>query len=662
MITSFVNISEYCVIEYRLTPLGEYAPELISSTFYKLINGHTSARQIYNTDGFQSTTRNSRDLTVVSVGGSKAIYLDPNLSPIYTSFDPLLTQTEIDSDFSSNLVFDTVRVHFASGFNFQEVQNVILGVKQTLNDLSQLQLASILLDAQTAQEVFTFNPQPLFLGNSVYDKYVEIKVPSMPWMNYDFTELGTSSFEHQITDGIGFIKDSPITVFFAEAAYEEYNAPNNITYDRYQISNYVEAPIYQTNKFDGLGCHIAEAEDGDYIEFFATWQDAFPDSLIATLNDSGADQDWIISHQLQVYEQVGGSTIPAGNLIVYQENNFDLPLSYRPIIRNAGFAVAMSIDYTIRLLNRKNGEQVIRTGSLSVINPNKYGRSLMKLSFQDGPQSMRVYNKIIQPNFQTGSIFAPSLTQTNTPTASTSAATVQVIEKKISEKIPVKQSGIRISQKNALKTQGSETDEVIYGQGRLTIPIDPTDNLIKFTVYQTNLLDNTKQDRFDLNTNSEFKLVFGKTTDFVFATVTDQLLTDPAKGEICFRIPKESAKSLLETEDTQFYIAIVSKVDGTETLLYTGKWTASNNYSDVITAEEDAANALVNEQLIAELKKRVDELTAANEALQDQLSEGAASNGPATTPTNVNTAAAAGAAPSQTASAGGSSVNPQQTG
>lgn len=659
MITSFVNISDYCIAEYRLTPLGEYSPELISSTFYRLVNGHTSSRQIYNTDGYQSITKNSRDLTVVSVGGSKAIYLDPNLSPIYTSFDPLLTQTEIDSDFSSNLVFDTVRFHFASGFNFQEIKNVIFGVKQTLNDLSQLQLSNIVLDAQTAQEIFVFNPQPLFIANTIYDKYVEIKIPSMPWMNYDFTELGTSSFEHQITDGIGFIKNSPITVYFAEAAYEEYNAPNNITYDRYQISNYVEAPIYQTNKFDGLGCHIIEATDGDYIEFFATWQNAFPDALISTLNDSGVDQDWIISHQLQVYEQVGGSTIPAGNLIVYQEDNFDLPLSYRPIIRNAGFAVAMSIDYTVRLLNRKTGEQVIRTGALSVINPNKYGRNLTKLSFTDGPQSMRVYNKIIQPNFQTGSIFAPTLTQTNTPTAGTSGAQVQVIEKKISEKIPVKQSGIRISQKNALKTQGSETDEVIYGQGRLTIPIDPTDNLIKFTVYQTNLLDNTKQDRYDLNSNSEFKLVFGKTTDFVFATVTDQLLNNPSQGEICFRIPKESAKALLETEDTQFYIAIVSKVDGTETLLYTGKWTASNNYSDLITAEEDAANALVSEQLIAELRKRVEELTAANEALQSQPSNSAAaSTGQAQTAPTVNTAAASGVPPSQTASSGGSSVSP----
>jgi hypothetical protein len=648
MITNFVNISDYCVIEYRLTPLGEYSPELITSTFYKLINDHTSSRQIYNTDGYQSITRNTRDLSVVSVGGSKAIYLDPNLSPIYTSFDPLLTQTSIDSEYSSNLVFDTVRVHFASGFNFKEVENVVFGVKQTLNDLSQLQLASILLDAQTAQEIFTYNPQPLFLGNSIYDKYVELKVPSMPWMNYDFTELGTASFEYQITDGIGFIKNAPITVFFAEAVYEEYNAPNNITYDRYQINNYVEAPIYQNNKFDGLGCHIIEAEDGDYIEFFATWQNTFPDFLISSLNDSGSDQDWIITHQLQVYEHIGGSIVPAGNLIVYQENNFDLPLSYRPIIRNAGFAVAMSIDYTIRLLNRKTGEQVIRTGSLSVLNPNKYGRSLTKLSLPDGPQSMRVYNKIIQKNFETENIFAPPSSQVPAAAGSTANSTVEVVERFIPQLVPIKQENIRLSQRNALNTQGNEEDLVVYGQGRLTVPIDPTDNIIKFTVYQTDPLDKTKQSRLDLNNNSEFKLVFGKTTDFVFATVTDSALTVPSQGELSFRIPKESAKALLETEDNQFYIAIVSKVDGTESLLYTGKWTASTNYSDLISAAEDAETALLNEATISELQKQISELTAANEALQDQISAGAVAPSIPTTTPNINTAAAAGVNPSQT--------------
>lgn len=650
MNSSFVSLTDYCIAEYMATPLGEVSPTLLSSTFYKVNNEHTNSRQIYNTDGFRSTTKNSRDLSVVSIGGSKAIYLDTTVVPIYVDYDPLLTQTEISSSFSSNLVIDKVRLHFASGFNFTEVSNLLFGVKQTLNDLTQLQLANVLLDSQTAQEIFSYNTRPLFLGNTTYDRYVEITIPSMPWINADFEQFGSLSFEHQITDGIGFIKNAPLAIFLAEAAYEEYNAPNNITYDRYQINNYYESPISQRNRFDALGLYIEEAADGDYIEFFATWNGGFPESLIASLNESGPDQDWILIHQLQVYEHVGGTDIASGNQLVYQENNFDLPLYFRPILRNAGFATAMSIDYTLRLLNKKTGEQVIKTGSLSIINPNKYGLSLAKITLPEGPQSMRIYNKIIQKNFETGSIFSPKSSQipASASASQSNGTSVIKVEVKVPEYVPIKQASIRLSQKNALNQVGNEESVVVYGQGRLVLPIDPTDNLIKFTVYQANSTNRTTQSKVNLNNNSEFKLVFGKTNDFVFAPVTDATLTSPSNGEICFRIPKEKAKLLLDTTDLQFYISLVSKVDGTETLLYTGSWTPSSNYADQISAEEDAQSALANETLIAELQQQLSKLTEENANLQQSLQEANASNQQTATSTNqINTAAAVGVNSSQ---------------
>jgi hypothetical protein len=650
MNSRFVSLTDYCIVEYMATPLGDVSPTLLSSTFYKVDNEYTNSRQIYNTDGFRSTTRNSRDLSVVSLGGSKAIYLDTTLVPIYVDYDSQLTQTEISSSYSSNLVIDKVRLHFASGFNFTEVSNIIFGVKQTLNDLTQLQLANVLLDSQTAQEIFTYNTRPLFLGNTTYDRYAEITIPSIPWLDADFDQFGSASFEYQITDGIGFVKNAPITVFLAEAAYEEYNAPNNITYDRYQINNYYESPISQGNRFDALALYIEEAADGDYIEFFATWNGGFPESLIASLNESGPDQDWILIHQLQVYEHVGGTDIASGNQLIYQENNFDLPLYYRPILRNAGFATAMSIDYTLRLLNKKTGEQVIKTGSLSIINPNKYGLSLAKITLPEGPQSMKVYNKIVQKNFETGSIFSPKSSQipaTSNASANSGTSVIKV-EVKVPEYVSIKQTSIRLSQKNALNQVGNEEAVVVYGQGRLILPIDPTDNLIKFTVYQANSTNRTTQSKVNLNNNSEFKLVFGKTNDFVFAPVTDATLTSPSNGEICFRIPKEKAKLLLDTTDTQFYIALVSKLDGTETLLYTGSWTPSANYADQISAEEDALSALANETLIAELQQQLSKLTEENANLTESLqAANATSQQTASSANQINTAAAAGVNSSQ---------------
>jgi hypothetical protein len=621
MNSNFVNLSDYCVLEYRSTPLGDPNPSILSSDYFLVDNKNVNTLQIYNTDGYSDITHNSRDLSVVSVGGSKAVYNDITLIPIYTQYDPNITETQLSSGLSSNLVMDTVRVHFASGFNFTEVENIIIGVKHKLNDLGQIQLANVLLDAATAQSIFTYNTRPLFLANTIYDRYVDIKIPSPAWLDEDFTQFGSSSFEWAITNGIGFIKGAPLSVFLAEATYEEYNAPNNVTYDRYQIVNYYEGSISQINKFDGLGCHLLEATDGDYLEFFATWNGAFPDALIDTLNDSGPDQDWFFTHQLEVYEQIGSTLVPSGNVIVYQESAFDKVLTYRPILKEAGFAVSMSIDYTLRLINRKNGDQIIRTGSLSVINPNKYGKSLAKITLPDGPQSMKVYNKIIQKNFETGSIFAPKSTQVDAGSQVTAEVITKTIERKIPEYIPIKQSAIRLSQKNALNRTGNVTDQVIYGQGRMTLPIDPTDNIIQFTVYQADPSNRqpNKQTKVNLNNNSEFRLNFGEGTEFAFSTIVDATLTNPSLGEIAFRVPKDQAKLILASTDALFTITLISKADGTESLLYTGKWTSSANYADVISAGEDAASAASNEELIAALSAQVTALTEANVTLRTKL-------------------------------------------
>jgi hypothetical protein len=592
----------------------------------------------------------------VSVGNSRAIYLDPTISPDYAAYDNNLTETLIDSTYSEDQVFERVRFHFASGFNFSEVSNIIVGIKHLLNDSTQIILSNIVLDAETTQEVFEYNLRPLFIANTIYDRYVDIFVPAVPWLIDDFNQFGNLSLAHQLTDGIGFSESATPVIFLGEAAREEYNAPNNVTYDRYQLNTYFEAPATKLNKFDPLGCHLVEATDGDYIEFFGTWNGAFPEDIIGRLNSSGPSQDWILVHQLQVYEHVGSSILPASNQLLYQEDNFDKPLYFRPILRNAGFAFAMSIDYTMRLLNRKGSEQVIKTASLSVINPNKYGLSLTRLNLPDGPQSMKVYNKIVQKNYEIGSIFSPRSTQQNASTATAPVGTGQIqrVEVKVPQSVVIKQSNIRVSQRNALAQVGNESAEVVYGQGKLILPIDPTDNFIKFIVYQPNPVNSIQPTRVNLNNNSEFRLVFGKTNDFVFATVTDATLTSPSNGELCFRVSKEYAKQLVETTDTHFHISLVSKTDGSETMLYTGTWTPSENYADLISAEEDALAVLATEATLAELQQQVAELTAQNEELQIELSNrpagtatGQTSSGYSSIFSGVNAAQSAPTNPSQ---------------
>lgn len=618
MISRFVTLSDYCILEFMLTPIGDASPEIISSEFFVSDNSHVDLFQIYNTEASIGTTKNTRGYSVVPIGGSKLIRVDLTDIPIYTQYDPKITETQVNQSLSNFMVMDTMRFHFASGFNFTEVENVILGARHKLNNLRQIQLASILVNSSTAQELLTFNSKPLFLGNTIYDKYVDIKIPAVAYLDQDFEQFGQSSFSYAVTGGSGFIKDAPITVSLTEATYEEYNADNGEVYELYQVVGYYEGSVPQINQFDNLGAIIQEATDGDYIEFYATWNNAFPEDLISTLNAQGVDNDWIFIHQLQVYEQIGTAEVPSGNILLYQEDNFDEPLSYRPILKDAAFAVSMSIDYTLRLLNKKTGDQVIRTGSMSIFNPNKYGKRLAKIELKDGPQSLRVYNKIVKKTIEASNLFTgktPVTKQSATPQVIT-----QTKEVKVTVPTFYKQANIRISQRNALIKSQDGTSDLIFGQGELTLPIDPTDNYIKFTVYEA---DTTKpgQQRFaNLNNNSRFTLNFGKTSSLIYNSLTDPSVENPASGQIAFRIPKDQARKILESSDSLFYIGLVAE-DGTETLMYTGKWMPSSEYAAILSSASTAKNDLINDPAaaITSLQETITALQSENESLKNKI-------------------------------------------
>lgn len=611
MISTFVTLSDYCVVEFKQHPLGDPSPELITSEFYTLKNNHLGLLQVFNEDSYLQATRNVKDISVTPIGGSRLALLDSDAANEYIDYDlnltmtavaDLVAQANIIGDPQANIVFDTMRFHFASGFNFEEVGALVVGAKHKLNDLRNIILSNIVLDSITAEEILTYNTRPLYLGNSIYDKYIDIKIPSIKYMDANFDQFGPQSLEYFFTEGVGFIKNAPVTVFMQEVNYQTLYAENNEEYTTYMVTQNHETAISQTNEFDNLAATIQEAQDGDYIQFFATWNGALPDDLIATLNERGAGQDWIFIHQLQVYEQVGTAEVPSGNIVIYQEDNFAEMLSYRPILKNAGVAVSMSIDYTLRLFNKSTSENVVRTGSMTIFNPNKYGKYLAKIELDGGPQSQTVYNKVFQKTFET-SAFNIMLG---------SSSPIEVREKKVAAPVFFHKSNVMLSSRNALITSNELGNEVVYGQGKMILPIDPTDNFIRFNIFKK-VSTSTQPVPMGLNLNSSFKLTFGKDAKFVFTNMKDAAFENLQYGQIAFKIGREQALNILQSTDDIFLISVVSE-DGTESMLYTGKWKSSMDYQAIIANENSEVSQLVesekNAQVIASLTKKISELEA----------------------------------------------------
>ena len=170
-------------------------------------------------------------------------------------------------------------------------------------------------------------------------------------------------------------------------------------------------------------------------------------------------------------------------------------------------------------------------------------------------------------------------------------------------------------------TNGSA--ELIYGQGELIIPIDPTDNFIKIGVYEESVLDPGTQTPANLNNNSKFVLNFGADAKYSYSSLVDPAFENPSQGQIAFRIPKDQARKILDLSDQMMYISLIAE-DGTETLLYTGKWLPSSDYANILKATEAAKNALLNDPAItiAGLNTTIQTLISENDNLRARLASG----------------------------------------
>jgi hypothetical protein len=563
--------------------------DLYSDDFVLLSNSTADSHQIFNIDSSYSSTKNIQDLTAVPIGKNTFAYLDSEKIPNYVAYDANITSTTISG---YSIAMDKVRFHFVSGFDFNDFKALILSIKQTENDGKSNLFANILLAPETIGEMISFNSKPLFLSNAIYDRYVDILVPSIKNINeeYKTAPVPSTTFVAQITPNnfggsTGFIYNNPIYIGLAECGKRNIIYTNlGITYDSFEVSEYYEAPLSQSNEFDSVGAFIDESTSGDFIEFYMTFNSGFPSDLIGILNRRNPSNDWIIIHQLSIFEQVGTAFLNTSRFVFFQEDKFDEPNIFRPVLKNANEAVSMSIDYVVRLTNRLDGEQIIREASYTLYSPKKYGKSLINMPLLDKPRSHKVYNKIIKKSYEADKLFIePSLENNKNTIGNTSVITK-------TEYVPIffNNSNISVSNTSSYIKNKDVNEEIVFGPGKLRFIISPFDNLIKLKIFTANSKSNKKTlVPLDLNINSaKYKLVFETGFGKLFVNNSnDSNLENLSTGELAFNISKKDSETILQSNTRILYLISVSQ-DGKETLIYNGEWRKASEQSDVDAAIE----------------------------------------------------------------------------
>ena len=600
----YVQLNDFILLEYMYTNPTD--PEIQSYNFFRIENGHVNDTiQILNVDNATAVTGNVQERSVVQTTGGEYTDLDKDQIPTFLSYDSSLTVSTITA---TNLKYDKVRFHLVSGYNFEDIDGIIVKItapERSGNDLTLSALA-FLKDG----DFFEFNAKPIWLGDRLYDRYFEVLVPSIKLANDTYYYLEgnpsqPSTFVATITsDAGGFLRAAPLHVSVIEIKNTTTLKVGGARYKKYSIGGTKTVALNQSDTFALLSAVIQPSEVGDYFEYYASWNGGFIEDYISIAN-ALPENNYIVLHEIRVAEQVGSSFIETDVLQTIQEADFDKPRKFRPIVDNSDKAVSFTIEYTIRLYNKIDSSQIIRTASYTSYDVKKWGKELQRITILNAPETYKIYNRVVSGPSIVGTSFADT------------TATVQPFNTKyipsFFEKnlITLSQDVVFLDSNGQLKTDASTTTKPIYGQGDLNIVLNPFDNFFKFSLLKTE--NATVPTPLDLGTTAEYYMVFidDSSKKVRFKHSPDLLIGDPTKGDLVFKIPEASSEKIVKYANKEFYIVSSFSDGATETMMYQGFF---NSPSSIQTVKETNSAATSNQN--AAIEDRIRQIEVKAEDLQ----------------------------------------------
>ena len=481
----------------------------------------------------------------MKVSDNSYITLNANYIIPYNDFNPDLTSSaNLPVTFSSNfsITYDSVRYHILSGYNLGNIDGVILGVDFLDVDGSYVTFSQIFIDSGFASQ-YTLNPSPLMIGINSYDKYFEVKVPSLLYLNNQYISSPTPNLTPASLlskSGRGFVVGSPMRV----RVYEVLNTTLTTGYATYGANLISTLSLESEDPFTNIGAFIGPADTGDFFEFFGTDNDGFLENFILFQNSIG--NQYYIQNNIQVLELIGTALVQTANFYTIQTNGYDIPNLYRPIIRNAGVAASFTLRYTMTLVNSADQSRVTRIASYTSNNPAKYGTYIAPLQLQNLPQVQKIYNKLA--------------TQTNI-TVPNSNPTPRIIIKYSSvfyDRSLVNTTMTNLVVKGNIITAadgGSVQDQTVYGMGQAYIYISPFDNYYKFTFYKQGAAGDTQL--IDLESSGTYYMTFiNNSNEKVSApSIDNKNIANSSKGELAFKVSETLATDVLQFTNRIYYIS-----------------------------------------------------------------------------------------------------------
>tara|TARA_R110001606_G_scaffold67848_1_gene155064 strand:- start:2 stop:1378 length:1377 start_codon:yes stop_codon:yes gene_type:complete len=388
----FIQLSDQILIEYIYT--SQSVPTTFDTGTYPIElmrDANTKGTYFFNTDTVNATMGNDRDGAAVSNNATKTQYVSLNTSigiP-YNDYSPDLTDSvNLLQTFNPNLAvaYDKVKVHFIAGFSFQDFDGIVFEVLAPRRDSVMMNLASInFLKTDTP----SFAAEPLLIADKLYATYIEWRVPSLFYMNNLFDSADANGLGYKITEGQGFLGTPPITL----RASGIYQTIIENAYSFYEMQEINSASILNRDIYDNVYAQVIQSTNGDYFELSGEVAGSSMENLIGQLNSSGGN--YIIFHEVSVTEQIGTVFTQTSFQVFTQKGpDFNEPILFRPIIKNANNAISFTINYVLRLYNTVDATQIIKNAKLTSFETQKYGKQMLQINLGVVPTVANVYNQI----------------------------------------------------------------------------------------------------------------------------------------------------------------------------------------------------------------------------------------------------------------------------
>ena len=530
-----------------------------SSSFRKLQNAYDGSILIVNDNDSTSATGNVVDYSLVGIDSGRLASLDNDNAYFYPDQDPNITVTDVVPSPTLNVEYDTVKLHLLSGYNFDDSAGLVFSVNARMTDGNLLKLCDIVI-LPGHSDLLKYSSRPFRISQWVYDRFIEIKIPSHKYLlDQQKANPGSStSWVGQVLGGDLLFDQT--SIYFDYRELETVEEINGFTY-LYPKEN-IRYSFANTDGFSDFTGVVRESSDGDFIEYYAAYNGGHIEDYITSLN-SQAGNDYIVIHELIISEQLGTAFTVTKRVTDDQVSGYDSPNYFRPVILNAS-AVSFSIDYICRLFNRADGTSIVKTASISSSNTGKYGRFIQPVNVGNIPSPEVIVNKIVRSDAVTYTPKVPLKTQ------------------KIYIPTYINSHNIMVNAVKKRSFNGSDANDISFS-GELEIGVNPFTNNYLFFVYNLDSGDNAESINLDFDV--QYNLVFIKNDGSKLRITDTDTNTRKSDGILEFEFSSDISQQIRKLSDNNFYITSTSL--DKETVIYAGKHKKSEDVEQpTVTTEE----------------------------------------------------------------------------